>query len=187
MFLAAACSRAPDAHRRRRRSAGRSSRRSWRRRSRRPRRALRTNDDDTYTLRVMQRIARRTGGAIETDVPGIVFLEIDGLALPGAPARDARRAARRAGALARERRARLAEWETDLSSQTGASQAGHPARLERGHPGVPLGREGDGPRDGVLGARRLRGDRAARTRPASGCCATAARAAATCSPARRTT
>ena len=41
---------------------------------------------------------------------------------------------------------RLTEWETDLSSQTGASQAGHPARLERGHPGLPLGREGDAAR-----------------------------------------
>src|SRR4029078_7798830 len=41
-----------------------------------------TNDDDTYTLRVVQRIARRQGGATSTDVPGIIFLEIDGLALP---------------------------------------------------------------------------------------------------------
>ena len=41
-----------------------------------------TNDDDTYTLRVVQRIARRQGGATRTDVPGIIFLEIDGLALP---------------------------------------------------------------------------------------------------------
>src|SRR5215218_9152443 len=39
-----------------------------------------TNDDDTYTLRVVQRIARRQGGATRTDVPGIIFLEIDGLA-----------------------------------------------------------------------------------------------------------
>ena len=40
------------------------------------------NDDDTYTLRVVQRIARRQGGATRTDAPGIIFLEIDGLALP---------------------------------------------------------------------------------------------------------
>ena len=43
---------------------------------------LGTNDDDTYTLRVIQRIARRSGGRTVTDAPGIVFLEIDGLALP---------------------------------------------------------------------------------------------------------
>ena len=35
-----------------------------------------------------------------------------------------------------------------------------PARLERGHPGLPLGREGDGDDDDLLGAARLRRDRA---------------------------
>ncbi len=83
-----------------------------------------TNDDDTYTLRVVQRIARRQGGASRTDVPGIIFLEIDGLALP-----VLRRAMRDGNAtnMARwiaEGTHGLTEWETDLSSQTGASQAG---------------------------------------------------------------
>jgi hypothetical protein len=41
-----------------------------------------TNDDDTYTYRVIQRIARRSGEQTITDAPGIIFLEIDGLALP---------------------------------------------------------------------------------------------------------
>jgi uncharacterized membrane protein YvlD (DUF360 family) len=83
-----------------------------------------TNDDDVYTFRVTQRIARRSGQRIETDAPGIIFLEIDGLALP-----VLRRAMRDGNAptMARwlaEGSHRLAEWETDLSSQTGASQAG---------------------------------------------------------------
>lgn len=83
-----------------------------------------TNDDDTYTLRVVQRIAKRQGGATRTDVPGIVFLEIDGLALP-----VLRRAMRDGSAphMAKwlaEGSHRLIEWEPDLSSQTGASQAG---------------------------------------------------------------
>ena len=83
-----------------------------------------TNDDDTYTLRVVQRIAKRQGGATRTDVPGIVFLEIDGLALP-----VLRRAMRDGSAphMAKwlaEGSHRLMEWEPDLSSQTGASQAG---------------------------------------------------------------
>jgi uncharacterized membrane protein YvlD (DUF360 family) len=83
-----------------------------------------TNDDDRYTIRVTQRIARRTGGADRTDVPGILFLEIDGLALP-----VLQRAMRDGNApnMARwleEGSHRLLEWETDLSSQTGASQAG---------------------------------------------------------------
>jgi uncharacterized membrane protein YvlD (DUF360 family) len=83
-----------------------------------------TNDDDEYTVRVIQRIARRTGGPERTDVPGIIFLEIDGLALP-----VLQRAMRDGNAptMARwleEGSHRLLEWETDLSSQTGASQAG---------------------------------------------------------------
>ncbi len=83
-----------------------------------------TNEDDTYTLRLAQRIAKRTGGATHTDVPGIIFLEIDGLALP-----VLRRAMRDGNApeMARwlaEDTHRLLQWETDLSSQTGASQAG---------------------------------------------------------------
>jgi uncharacterized membrane protein YvlD (DUF360 family) len=85
---------------------------------------LGTNDDDEYTFRVVQRIARRSGGRTITDAPGIVFLEIDGLALP-----VLRRAMRDGSAptMARwlaEGSHRFAEWETDLSSQTGASQAG---------------------------------------------------------------
>jgi len=85
---------------------------------------LGTNDDDAYTLRVVQRIARRSGERTVTDAPGIVFLEIDGLALP-----VLQRAMRDGNAPTMARwvaqgNHRLAEWETDLSSQTGASQAG---------------------------------------------------------------
>jgi uncharacterized membrane protein YvlD (DUF360 family) len=83
-----------------------------------------TNDDDTYTLKVVQRIAKRQGGGERTDTPGMVYLEIDGLALP-----VLRRAMRDGNApnmarwLAEDGYA-VAEWEPDLSSQTGASQAG---------------------------------------------------------------
>jgi len=41
-----------------------------------------TNDDDEYTVRVTRRVARRQGATGPTDVPGILYLEIDGLALP---------------------------------------------------------------------------------------------------------
>jgi uncharacterized membrane protein YvlD (DUF360 family) len=83
-----------------------------------------TNDDDAYTLRVIQRIAKRSGGLVETDAPGIIYLEIDGLALP-----VLKHAMRDGNApnMARwlvEGGYTLTEWETDLSSQTGASQAG---------------------------------------------------------------
>jgi uncharacterized membrane protein YvlD (DUF360 family) len=80
--------------------------------------------DDTSAIRIAGRIARRQGIIATTDVPGIVFLEIDGLALP-----VLRRAMRDGNApnMARwlaEGGYALTEWETDLSSQTGASQAG---------------------------------------------------------------
>jgi uncharacterized membrane protein YvlD (DUF360 family) len=85
---------------------------------------LGTNDEAEYNVRVVRRVARRLGAHEGTDVPGIVFLEIDGLALPML------RAAMRDGSVPNMARwvaedgYRLAEWETDLSSQTGASQAG---------------------------------------------------------------
>jgi uncharacterized membrane protein YvlD (DUF360 family) len=85
---------------------------------------LGTNDDDEYNLRVTRRIARRQGAGAVTDVPGIVFLEIDGLALP--VLRDAMRdgSAPHMARWIAEDGYRLTEWEPDLSSQTGACQAG---------------------------------------------------------------
>ncbi|HEX4008481.1 MAG TPA: phage holin family protein [Solirubrobacteraceae bacterium] len=85
---------------------------------------LGVNDDDAYSLRVIERVAGRQGKRIRSDVPGLVFLEIDGLAAP-----VLRRAMRDGNApvLARwmaDGTHHLLEWETDLSSQTGASQAG---------------------------------------------------------------
>jgi uncharacterized membrane protein YvlD (DUF360 family) len=83
-----------------------------------------TNDDDEFNVRVIKRVARRQGVEDDTDTPGILFLEIDGLALPilrqamrdGSAPNMARWVAKDAY--------QLAEWEPDLSSQTGASQAG---------------------------------------------------------------
>jgi uncharacterized membrane protein YvlD (DUF360 family) len=83
-----------------------------------------TNDDDEYSIRVTRRVARRQGKQVETSEPGLIMLEIDGLALP------VLQHAMRIGSapnLARwmaEEGYALTEWETDLSSQTGASQAG---------------------------------------------------------------
>ena len=85
---------------------------------------LGTNDDNEYSVRVTRRIAGRLGAHKGTDVPGILFLEIDGLALP--VLRDAMRdgSAPNMARWIAEDGYRLTEWETDLSSQTGASQAG---------------------------------------------------------------
>jgi uncharacterized membrane protein YvlD (DUF360 family) len=82
------------------------------------------SDDDTRLLRISTRVARRQGERVTTDVPGILFLEIDGLGLP------VLQRAMRDGVTPNMARwlesdgYRLDEWETDLSSQTGASQAG---------------------------------------------------------------
>jgi uncharacterized membrane protein YvlD (DUF360 family) len=82
------------------------------------------DDDDFYYRNVIKRQARRSGGAIETDVPGVLFLELDGLAhaVVSRAIRDGN-----APTLARwlrEGSHRLIGWETDWSSQTGACQAG---------------------------------------------------------------
>jgi uncharacterized membrane protein YvlD (DUF360 family) len=83
-----------------------------------------TNDDDTYTLRVIHRLARKSGERVESDVPGLILLEIDGLALPVLQHAMRDGSAPTMARWLAEGSHRLAEWETDLSSQTGASQAG---------------------------------------------------------------
>jgi uncharacterized membrane protein YvlD (DUF360 family) len=85
---------------------------------------LGTTDDDTYMLRMMKRIARRTGGPTRTDVPGLIFLEIDGLALPVLRHAISVGSAPTLARWVQQGSHRLVEWEPDLSSQTGASQAG---------------------------------------------------------------
>ena len=85
---------------------------------------LGVDDDTNYSLRVIARVAGRQGERLRTNVPGILYLEIDGLAAP-----VLRRAMRDGNAPVMSRwltdgSHELIEWETDLSSQTGASQAG---------------------------------------------------------------
>ena len=140
---------------------------------------------DASSFRLAHRIARRQGIIAATDVPGIIFLEIDGLALP-----VLRRAMRDGNA------PNMARWAAedrppdrvgDRPLLADRCKPGRdPARLERGHLGVPLGGEGDSDADDLLRPGGLRGDRAApyhRHRPPR---PTAAPAAATSSPARRT-
>ena len=128
-----------------------------------------TNDEDVYSLQVIKRVARRQGGETRTDAPGIIFLEIDGLALP-----ILRNAMRDGSApnMARwisEGDYRLSEWETDLSSQTGASQAGILLGSNEDIPAFRWVEKETQTDDELLGARRLRRDRAPaldRDRPA---------------------
>jgi uncharacterized membrane protein YvlD (DUF360 family) len=83
-----------------------------------------TNDDDEFNMRVIKRIARRQGVEAQTDTPGILFLEIDGLALPILQQAMRDGSAPNMARWVADDGYRLAEWEPDLSSQTGASQAG---------------------------------------------------------------
>ncbi len=145
------------------------------------------DDDDTYSLRVIERIARRSKDRVATDAPGIVFLEIDGLALP-----VLQRAMRDGSApnMARwldERHAPVRGVGDRPVVADGRVAGRHPARLERRHPGLPVGREGEGDDDGLLGARRTARRSSAATRRGEGCSSTAARAAGISSPARPTT
>src|SRR5215208_5827824 len=85
---------------------------------------LAIDDDDFWYRNVVKRQAKRLTGAEQTDVPGLFFIEIDGLA------HDVLKRAMRDGNAPtmarwlREGSHRLTSWETDWSSQTGACQAG---------------------------------------------------------------
>ncbi len=85
---------------------------------------LAIDDDDFYYRNVLKRAARRQSDGVDLDVPGVYFLEIDGLA------HDVIQRALRDGHLPTLARwvhdgtHRLFDWETDWSSQTGACQAG---------------------------------------------------------------
>jgi putative membrane protein len=85
---------------------------------------LTIDDDNSWYRNVVRRRMKRRGQVEETDVPGVLFLEIDGLSLP------VLEKAIREGYVPTIARSmengshRLVGWETDLSSQTSASQAG---------------------------------------------------------------
>jgi uncharacterized membrane protein YvlD (DUF360 family) len=87
---------------------------------------LAIDDDDFWYRNVVRRQARRSGYASKdtSDAPGVLFLEIDGLAY------DVLKLGLRAGSAPtlarwlREGSHHLMEWECDWSSQTGAMQAG---------------------------------------------------------------
>ncbi|MBS1878323.1 MAG: phage holin family protein [Actinobacteria bacterium] len=85
---------------------------------------LAVDDDEWWYRHVVKRQARRRGAVTESEVPGLLFLEIDGLA------HDVLMRAIRDGtapglaAWLRSGSHRLSRWETDWSSQTGACQAG---------------------------------------------------------------
>jgi uncharacterized membrane protein YvlD (DUF360 family) len=82
------------------------------------------DDDGSYYRNVIARRMRKQGKVIETDVPGVFFLEIDGLAEPVLEKAMAQGYTPTMKRWLDEGSHKLVGWETDLSSQTGASQAG---------------------------------------------------------------
>jgi uncharacterized membrane protein YvlD (DUF360 family) len=85
---------------------------------------LAIDEDDAWYRHVVKRQLRRRQASVETEIPGVAFLEIDGLAhdvLERALAVDG---APHLAAWVRAGSHRLQRWETDWSSQTGACQAG---------------------------------------------------------------
>ena len=80
--------------------------------------------DDTSSIRIAQRIAKPAGDHRQHRRPGDRLPRDRRARAARAAPRDARRQRADDGPLAGGGTHRLAEWETDLSSQTGASQAG---------------------------------------------------------------
>ncbi len=85
---------------------------------------LTIDDDNSYYRNVVKRRAKKIAKPEETDVPGIIFLEIDGLAKPVLEKAMAAGYAPTMKRWLESGEYELVEWETDMSSQTSASQLG---------------------------------------------------------------
>jgi len=82
------------------------------------------NDDNTYYRNVIKRQAKKNKNIVKTKIPGILFLQIDGLAYEVLKRALSDGNAPTLAKWLREGDYRLEKWETMWSSQTGASQAG---------------------------------------------------------------
>lgn len=85
---------------------------------------LTIDDDNSWYRNVVRRRIQRRKKPVETDVPGILFLEIDGLARPVLERAIQEGHVPTLARWLEEGSHHLVSWETDLSSQTSASQAG---------------------------------------------------------------
>jgi hypothetical protein len=85
---------------------------------------LTIDDDSSWYRNVVRRRMRRRESYVETDVPGVLFLEIDGLAKPVFERVLAEGYMPNLARWLETGSHKLVGWETDLSSQTSASQAG---------------------------------------------------------------
>jgi len=85
---------------------------------------LAIDEDHSWHRQVVRRQARRRKQVVETHVPGVLFLEIDGLAYDVLLRALQDGSAPHLSRWVRGGSHRLHRWETDWSSQTGACQAG---------------------------------------------------------------
>lgn len=85
---------------------------------------LTIDDDNSWYRNVVKRRIKRTVKPEEINIPGILFLEIDGLAKPVLEKAMREGHAPTMKRWLEEGRHQLVGWETDMSSQTSASQAG---------------------------------------------------------------
>jgi uncharacterized membrane protein YvlD (DUF360 family) len=85
---------------------------------------LAIDEDEAWYRYVVRRQMRRREHVVKSDVPGVVFLEIDGLAHDVLHRALSDGSAPSLAAWLRRGSHRLNRWETDWSSQTGACQAG---------------------------------------------------------------
>ncbi len=85
---------------------------------------LTIDDDNSYYRNVVKRRAKQIAKPEETDMPGIIFLEIDGLSRPVLDKAMTTGYAPNMKRWLESGDYELVEWETDMSSQTSASQLG---------------------------------------------------------------
>jgi uncharacterized membrane protein YvlD (DUF360 family) len=85
---------------------------------------LTINDDNSWYRNAVRRRVQRRAQPEPTDVPGVLMLEFDGLAEPVLERAMAQGYMPTLARWVREGSHRLVGWETDLSSQTSASQSG---------------------------------------------------------------
>jgi len=85
---------------------------------------LAIDENDSWYRNVVGRQARRRKDTVRSEVPGVVFLEVDGLAHDVLHRALSDGSAPNLAAWLRSDSHRLRRWETDWSSQTGACQAG---------------------------------------------------------------
>jgi uncharacterized membrane protein YvlD (DUF360 family) len=85
---------------------------------------LAIDEDDSWYRHVVRGQLRRRGQVEASQTPGVLFLEIDGLAYEVLQRAVTNGSAPNLAAWLRDGSHRLQRWETDWSSQTGACQAG---------------------------------------------------------------